>query len=99
MFGTIALGLAQVATIARTKFQSSAGSSPALVGGGSSSSSGSGTARAEASFNIVGGRTKEDALLGAIQAKFDQPVRAYVVSGDVTSQQELDRVIVSSSSL
>ena len=97
MFGTIALGLAQVATIARTKFQSSAGSSPALVGGGSSSSSG--TARAEASFNIVGGRTKEDALLGAIQAKFDQPIKAYVVSGDVTNQQQLDRVIVSSSSL
>ena len=99
MFGTIALGLAQVATIARTKFQSSAGSSPVFAGGGGGSSSGGGTGRAEASFNIVGGRTKEDALLGAIQAKFDQPVRAYVVSGDVTSQQELDRVIVSSSSL
>ena len=98
MFGTIALGLAQVATIARTKFQSSAGSSPVFAGGGGSSSGG-GTGRAEASFNIVGGRTKEDALLGAIQAKFDQPVRAYVVSGDVTNQQQLDRVIVSSSSL
>jgi len=93
---TIAFGLAQVATISRQKFQTSAGSSPAQATG---SSSGGGGARAEPSFNIVGGRTKEDALLGAIQDKFDQPIRAFVVSGDVTSQQQLDRVIVSSSSI
>ena len=93
---TIAFGLAQVATIARQKFQTSAGSSPRPATG---SSSGGGSGRAEPSFNIVGGRTKEDALLGAIQAKFDQPIRAFVVSGDVTNQQQLDRVIVSSSSI
>ena len=95
---TIAFGLAQVATISRQKFQSSASNTP--ISTTSSGGSGGGSSeRPEASFNIVGGRTKEDALLGAIQAQFDQPVRAYVVSGDVTSQQELDRVIVSSSSL
>ena len=93
---TIAFGLAQVATISRQKFQTSAGSSPAQATGSSSSGGG---ARAEPSFNIVGGRTKEDALLGAIQDKFDQPIRAFVVSGDVTNQQQLDRVIVSSSSI
>ena len=98
MFGTIALGLAQVATIARTKFQSSAGSSPALVGGGSSSSSGSGTARAEPSFNIVG-RSNNNQLLDAIQSQFDKPLKAYVVSGDVTNQQELDRNISSGASI
>lgn len=91
-------GLAQVAAIARQKYQSSSASTPINTGGGGSSSGG-GTDRSEPSFNIVGGRTKEDALLGAIQAQFDQPLKAYVVSGDVTSQQELDRVIVSSSSL
>ena len=98
MTATIAAGMAQVAVISRTKFQPESANTPINTGGGGGSSGG-GTGRAEASFNIVGGRTKEDALLGAIQAKFDQPVRAYVVSGDVTSQQELDRVIVSSSSL
>jgi len=85
---TIAFGLAQVATIARQKFQSSAGSSPALVGGGSSASS----ARAEPSFNIVG-RSNENVLMSAIQSQFDQPLRAYVVARDVTNQQQLDGVI------
>jgi hypothetical protein len=92
----VASGLAKVAAISRTTFQSTAPSTPTNIGGGGSLSGGG---RSESSFNIVGGRTKEDALLGAIQAQFDQPLKAYVVSGDVTSQQELDRVIVSSSSL
>ena len=96
---TIAFGLAQVAAISRQKFKSSASNTPISTTSGGGGSSGGGTGRAEASFNIVGGRTKEDALLGAIQAKFDQPIKAYVVSGDVTNQQQLDRVIVSSSSL
>lgn len=94
---TIAFGLAQVAAISRQKFKSSASKTPINTSGRGGGVGGS-SERPEASFNIVGGRTKEDALLGAIQAKFDQPVKAYVVSGDVTSQQELDRVIVSSSS-
>ena len=98
MTATIGAGMAQVAIIARQKFQPESANTPINTGGGGSSSGG-GTARAEPSFNIVGGRTKEDALLGAIQAQFDQPLKAYVVAGDVTSQQELDRVIVSSSSL
>ena len=98
MTAVIGAGMAQVAIIARQKFQPEAANTPVNTGGGGSSSGGS-SVRSEPSFNIVGGRTKEDALLGAIQAQFDQPLKAYVVSGDVTSQQELDRVIVSSSSL
>ena len=98
MTAVIGAGMAQVAIIARQKFQPEAANTPVNTGGGGSSS-GVSSVRSEPSFNIVGGRTKEDALLGAIQAKFDQPVRAWVVSGDITSQQELDRVIVSSSSL
>ena len=77
----LAAGLANVAAIARTKFESSSGSSPAIGGGRSSS----GTSRAEPSFNIVG-RSNENLLLGAIQSQFDQPLRAYVVARDVTSQ-------------
>ena len=96
---TIAFGLAQVATISRQKFQSSASKTPISTTSSGGSGVGGSSERPEASFNIVGGRTKEDALLGAIQAKFDQPIKAYVVSGDVTNQQQLDRVIVSSSSL
>lgn len=87
---TIAFGMAQVASIARQKFQSSAGSSPTLVGTGSSVSQGS--ERAEPSFNIVG-RSNENVLMSAIQSQFDQPLRAYVVARDVTNQQQLDGVI------
>jgi hypothetical protein len=88
-------GLANVAMIARTKFQSSAPSSPAnaSIGGSDSSSSG----RAEPSFNIVG-RSNDNILLSAIQSQFDQPLRAYVVARDVTNQQQLDGVISTAAS-
>ena len=92
-----AFGLANVAMIARTKFQSSSPSSPAnaSIGGGGSDSSSSG--RAEPSFNIVG-RSNDNILLSAIQSQFDQPLRAYVVARDVTNQQQLDGVISTAAS-
>ena len=91
-----AFGLAQVAMIARTKFQSSAPASPAnaSLGGGS----GGGSGRAEPSFNIVG-RSNENILLNAIQAQFDKPLKAYVVARDVTNQQQLDGIISNTSSI
>ena len=88
----LASGLANVAAIARTKFESSAGSSPALAGGGSSG--GGGDSRAEPSFNIVG-RSEDSLLINAIQAQFDKPLKAYVVARDVTNQQQLDGIITS----
>lgn len=90
---TIAFGLAQVATISRQKFQTSAGSSPAQATGSSGSSGG----RAEPSFNIVG-RSNDNILLSAIQSQFDKPLKAYVVARDVTNQQQLDGVISTSAS-
>jgi len=91
-----AFGLAQVAMIARTKFQSSAPASPAnaSLGGGS----GGGSGRAEPSFNIVG-RSNENIILKAIQSQFDQPLKAYVVARDVTNQQQLDGIISNTSSI
>tara|TARA_R110000850_G_scaffold12083_1_gene41071 strand:+ start:3638 stop:5524 length:1887 start_codon:yes stop_codon:yes gene_type:complete len=87
---TIAFGLAQVATIARQKFQSSASKTPINTGGGGG---GSGNGRAEPSFNIVG-RSNDNLLINAIQAQFDKPLKAYVVSRDISNQQQLDGVIV-----
>ena len=87
---TIAFGLAQVATIARQKFQSSASKTPINTTGGGGSGSGEG--RAEPSFNIVG-RSDDNLLINAIQATFDKPLKAYVVSRDVTNQQQLDGII------
>ena len=90
---TIAFGLAQVATIARQKFQSSASKTPIST----TSGGGAGSARAEPSFNIVG-RSNDNILLSAIQSQFDQPLRAYVVARDVTNQQQLDGVISTAAS-
>ena len=87
---TIAFGLAQVATIARQKFQSSASKTPINTGGGGG---GSGNGRAEPSFNIVG-RSNDNLLINAIQAQFDKPLKAYVVSREISNQQQLDGVIV-----
>ena len=94
---TIAFGLAQVATIARTKYQSSSPASPANASIGSGGSGGD-SGRAEPSFNIVG-RSNENILLNAIQAQFDKPLKAYVVARDVTNQQQLDGIISNTSSI
>tara|TARA_B110000971_G_scaffold52714_1_gene53530 strand:- start:7301 stop:9133 length:1833 start_codon:yes stop_codon:yes gene_type:complete len=89
----VAAGLAKVAAIARTTFQSTAPSTPTNNGGGG----GGGSARAEPSFNIVG-RSNDNILLSAIQSQFDQPLKAYVVARDVTNQQQLDGIISTAAS-
>ena len=89
---TIAFGLAQVATISRQKFQTSAAKTPirTTADGGSG---GATSERADPSFNIVG-RSNDNLLINAIQAQFGKPLKAYVVSRDVTTQQQLDGMIV-----
>ena len=87
-----AQGVIQLATIARQKFQTSAASSPAMAGGSNGASSGGGGDRDQASFNIVG-MGNNNQLLEAIQAQFDKPLKAYVVSREVTRQQNLDDAI------
>jgi hypothetical protein len=84
-------GLLQVAAIARQKYQSSSAATPINVGGGGGASGAS--ERSEPSFNIVG-RSGENLLINAIQAQFGKPLKAYVVSRDVTTQQQLDGMIV-----
>ena len=91
MVSIIGAGLAQVAAISRQKFQSSSANTPINVGGGGAS--GGASERSEPSFNIVG-RSNENLLINAIQAQFDKPLKAYVVSRDVTNQQQLDGMIV-----
>ena len=91
MVAVIGAGLAQVATISRQKFQTSSAKTPINVGGGGAS--GEAPERSEPSFNIVG-RSGENLLINAIQAQFGKPLKAYVVSRDVTTQQQLDGMIV-----
>ena len=94
MTAVIGAGMAQVAIIARQKFQPDSANTPINTGAGG----GGGSSRAEPSFNIVG-RSKDNILLSAIQSQFDQPLRAYVVARDVTNQQQLDGIISNTSSI
>lgn len=90
---TIAAGLANVAMIARQKFVPSALSTPSIGGGGASAPS-----IQAPDFNIVG-QSGINQLSEALQAQSDKPVKAYVVSKDISTAQELDRNKVLSSGL
>ena len=59
-------------------------------GGGGGTGGGAGTGSPQAQFNIVGS-SGNNQLAATIGAQQNQPVNAYVVGGDVTTQQSLDR--------
>ena len=76
-----AAGAVQVAKIAKTQFEGGASSDAGSVGGGS----GAPTMSAP-QFNVVG-----QSGVNQLASLNQQPIQAYVVSGQVTSQQSLDR--------
>lgn len=80
----VAAGLANVAKIASQKFES--GGSSGGGGGSSAGSGGGGAQMAAPQFNTIG--TSGINQLATLQ---QQPTKAYVVSGEVTSAQSLDR--------
>jgi hypothetical protein len=83
----IAGGLARIAAISAQKFQwtdqepATPSASGAAAGGGSIP---------QPQFNIVG-QSGTNQLAAGIGAQFDQPLRAYVVGGEVSTAQELER--------
>ena len=83
----IAGGLARIAAISSQKFQwtdkepSTPSASGAAAGGGSIP---------QPQFNIVG-QSGTNQLAAGIGAQFNQPLRAYVVGGEVTTAQQLER--------
>jgi len=81
----VAGGLARAATIASQKF-SPTGDSTSIPSATSAPSIPSVTPQ----FNIVG-QSGTNQLAQSIGSQFDRPVRAYVVGGDVTTSQELER--------
>jgi hypothetical protein len=84
----IAAGISIASILAQTIGKLSGGS----VGGGSSSSGGGGggTSISAPSFNIVGQNTNNQ-LAQSIAGQQRQPIEAYVVSGNISSAQSLDR--------
>lgn len=91
---TVAMGLANVASIAMQKFVTSASSSSPGLG---ASGVGGGGVQAP-DFNIVG-QSSSNQIAAAVQGQFSQPIKAYVVSKDVSTAQEMDRNIIGSASL
>lgn len=86
---SVAKGLANVAMIARQKFQPDAASTPVRASIGGGAGGGDGVGDRSFNFNLVG-NTLGNQITDAIQGQFDQPLKAYVVSRDITSQQALD---------
>jgi hypothetical protein len=79
-------GIATAAILAQTI----AGLNKRGSGGGGSASGGVGNQAPQAQFNIVGS-SQTNQLAATIGAQQNQPVNAYVVGTDVTTQQALDR--------
>jgi chemotaxis protein histidine kinase CheA len=77
------------------KLLSSGGSATPASGGGGG---GGGAAPAAPSFNVVGA-SPTNQLAQTIGNQQQQPIKAFVVANDVTTQQGLDRNIVSSASI
>ena len=82
-----ATGAAQIATISKSKFQGGTNDTPDI------DTSGGGQAQAP-SFNVVG-----DSGVNQLAQIQQQPVQAFVVSGEVTTSQALDRNRVQNATL
>ncbi len=88
-----ATGLAQIMSIRNQKFESPDASTPDVPSGSDVMSNTS--ASRTPNFNVVG-QSGTNALLESLQSK---PMKAYVVGGEVSTQQQLDRKKVQTSSI
>jgi len=91
MVSIIGTGLANVATISRQQFVANVPSTRGIRG---TSSTGSG----DRVFNVVGA-SQQTQIAEAIAAIEEKPIKAYVVSSDVTSAQEMDRKVIEGASI
>jgi hypothetical protein len=89
-------GLAQVKGILSTP--NPMGGGGGIAGGGGGVSAPTSAPSIPPAFNVVG-QSGTDQLASAIGGQSQQPTRAYVVSSDVTTSQEMDRNIVTGASL
>jgi hypothetical protein len=95
---TIAFGLAQVAMIARQKYQTTAASTPIRTASSGGAGGSAGMGDREFNFNLAG-NNQENQLANALQSQFNTPIKAFVVSKDITTQQELDQNIKNTATL
>lgn len=90
-----AFGLAQVAALSRMKYTEQGMPTPNLVAQGAGGGAGG---VQSPSFNVVGS-SAQNQLAAAIAGSESKPVKAYVVSSDVSTAQEFDRKIVEGASI
>jgi len=94
---TTALGVATTIASTAKALQAvgggGAGGSPSVGGGG-----GMGSAPAAPSFNVVGASSTNQ-LAQTIGNQQQQPIKTYVVAGDISTAQSLERNIISSASI
>jgi len=95
MTAVIAMGLANVAAIAKQKFVSRTTSAGAISSGSVSSPT---TETQPPDFNVVGA-SQLNQVAAAVAGQQERPIRTYVVSSDVSTAQELDRNILSEASI
>lgn len=97
--GILATKLSAAASIATITAQAIPGLSGGGGGGSRSVGGGGGDTGSQApAFNIVGA-SGETQLADAIGSQTQRPARAYVVSNDVTTAQEMDRNIIEGASI
>ena len=92
--GVVASGLANVKQISSTKEPAM----PSFASGGGGGGSVPSIPSTPPAFNVVG-QSNTNQLADAIGGQSKQPTRAYVVSGDVTNAQEMDRNIIQGASI
>ena len=92
--GVVASGLANVKQISATKEPAM----PSFASGGGGGGSVPSIPSTPPAFNVVG-QSNTNQLADAIGGQSKQPTRAYVVSGDVTNAQEMDRNIIQGASI
>ena len=95
------LKIANIATTAAIGFKSVKDilkTSPSNARGGTNPASGAGGGSQAPAFNVVGA-SGETQLADAIGSQTQRPARAYVVSNDVTTAQEMDRNIIEGASI
>mgnify|MGYP003123287661 CR=1 FL=1 len=86
-------GAAQVAAIARTRFESTGGGTPPPSPTGLGGGSGTGIGSQAPAFNVVG-QSGFNQVAQALGQQNSTPVKAFVVSGDVTTAQALENNII-----
>ncbi len=95
---TLKAALSIGSTLASAKKSISAITGNSKTPSGSSPSSGGGGGAQPPAFNVVGA-SGETQLADAIGSQTQRPARAYVVSNDVTTAQEMDRNIIEGASI